>query len=131
MNTESNTFGCKDCWPSAADAAWESLNELRTDVELIDESHYMIKIRSCTKCAQEYLTVFTETIDWACGEDPQYSTRIPLTSVEVEQLIAAGSNLERVISALPRERQSLRHDFPKDSGQTSYWGKGISIGPHD
>lgn len=131
MNRPSNTFGCNTCWPPSADAAWETLKSLKTDIELVDESHFMIKIRSCTKCTQQFLSVFTETIDWEDGADPQYWTVIPLTPEEGERLLAEATIIEAALSALLGTRQSLRHDFPKGSEPRSYWSRGIAIGPHD
>lgn len=131
MNKETNAFGCIACWPSSAESAWEALKSMKIDVELVDESHFMIKIRSCTKCAQQYLSVFTETIDWVAGEDPQHWTVIPLTPEEAQDFISADSNVEAKLIALPSARKSLCHDYPKGSDPASYWSKGVAIGPHD
>lgn len=131
METTAGTRGCSTCWPSSADAAWETFHSLETDIELVDESHLMIKIRSCRKCAQQFLSVFTETIDWEDGEDPQYWAVIPLTPAEVEQFASKSGIDEATLVALPGTRQSLRHDSPKGDGPRSYWSIGIAIGPHD
>jgi hypothetical protein len=131
VNTVSNRPGCNACWPSSADAAWEAVKSLKTDIDLIDESHFKIKIRSCKKCGQQFLSVFTETIDWKDGEDPQYWTVIPLTTEEAERLSSKGSDFEAALVALPDARRSLRHDFPKGSGPKSYWSQGLAIGAHD
>lgn len=131
MNTTSTIFGCSVCWPSSADTAWEAHKTLKTDLALVDESHFKIKIRSCKECTQEFLWVFTETIDWKDGEDPQYWTVVPLTTEEAERLSSEGSDFEAALVALPDARRSLHHDFPKGSDPKSYWSQGLAIGAHD
>jgi hypothetical protein len=87
---------------------------------------------ACAHCRQRFLSVFTETIDWADGEDPQYWTLMPVTDEEVERLVARGSEIaESDIVALDRERRALGRDFPKGEPIRTYWTSGMSIGPHD
>jgi hypothetical protein len=131
VNTTPHSFGCNTCRPSSANTAWEAFKSLTTDIELVDESHFAVKIKFCRKCTQRFLSVFTETIDWEDSEDPQFWSVIPLTSTEVEQLSAAGNRLEAAIVALPHVRQSLQRDFPKGGDPRNYWSNGIVIGPHD
>jgi len=131
VKTPSHDFGCSACWPKEADDAWEAVKGLKTELELVDESHFMIKIRSCKQCSQQFISVFTETIDWKDGEDSQYWTVLPITSAEADQLSSNGRTAEAALLGLPRERPSLCHDFPKGSGPKSYWSQGIVIGPHD
>lgn len=129
MNGTPNTLGCTACWPSSAEAAYEALKNLKTEIELVDEPHFMLKIRSCQKCTQSFLSVFTETIDWQDGDDPQYRSVMPLSQEEVQKLTAIGGTAG--LAALPSTRQSLCHDAPKGSAARSYWSKGIVIRPHD
>ncbi|WP_143741813.1 hypothetical protein [Thiorhodovibrio frisius] len=131
MNTASNDFGCNTCWPKVADEAWEAVKHLKSEIELIDESHFMIKVRSCKKCSQQFLWVFTETIDWKDGEDPQYWAVLPITPAEAYQLLSDGGTTVTALLGLSSERKSLCHDFPKGSEPKSYWSQGIVIGPHD
>lgn len=131
MNTTSGVFGCGSCWPASAEVAWEGIRRLRTDIELVDESHFMIKIRSCMKCAQSFVSVFTETIDWEDGDDPQYWTVMPLTPPEAKQLAAAGDAVEAALAELPVDRRSLQRDAPKGADPSSYWRHGLSVGSHD
>ena len=129
MSTTPSTLGCIACWPSSADAAYEALKNLQTEIELVDESHFTVKIRSCTKCEQLFVSVFTETIDWQDGDDPQCWSVMPLTPEEAQKLSAKGGAAG--ISALPTVRQSLCHDAPKGSAARNYWCQGIAIRPHD
>src|SRR5262249_3412112 len=69
------------------------------------------------ECGQLYFYEFYETIDWEHGEDPQYSTYVPVeTAAEIEALKATDHFDLRQFS--PR----LQHDFPKDAKvPTVYW----------
>jgi hypothetical protein len=125
------TFGCKTCLPPDADNAWEAVKLLTIDSELFDESHFMIKLRACPRCQQRFLSVFTETIDWADGEDPQFWSVLPITPTEAKHLLDAGSGIMPQLNALAPTRRSLCHDFQKGESPRSFWSSGVSIGPHD
>lgn len=131
MGSISKAFGCENCLPPDVDSAWEAVNLLRIDSELIDESHFTVKLRSCPTCQQHFVSVFTETIDWADGEDPQFWSVLPITPAESTQLLEAGSDLVPQLNALAPTRRSLCHDFPKGASAKSYWTRGVTIGPHD
>jgi hypothetical protein len=124
----SETFGCATCWPPAADGARESLLALKIDAELIDESHFMVKLRSCPGCRQRFVSVFTETIDWEGGNDPQCWCVLPVSHAESQALLTAGSALIAQLHALAPDRRSLCDD--SQSART-YWSHGVLIGPHD
>ena len=125
-------FGCESCWPASADAAWKGIQRLTVRNNLIDESHYMVKLQQCPACNQSFVTVFTETIDWIDGEDPQYRTVMPLREPEVTALIEADlQGLETKLRTLAPSRQSLKSDFPKGKDLMQYWSKGIVVGSHD
>ncbi len=130
MNEDS--FGCERCWPSAADAAEMARQTLTREVDLIDESHFHVMIRACPSCSQRFVSVFTETIDWADGEDPQYWTLLPVTNEEASDLARPEISLtETTLNALGRGRRSLRYYHPKGGQSRSFWATGISVGPHD
>ena len=131
MAFTSEAFGCKICFPADADNSWKAVNLLRIDAELIDESHFMVKLRSCPSCKQHFVTVFTETIDWADGEDPQFWSVLPITPAESKQLLEAGSGVVPQLHSLAPTRRSLCHDFPKGESPKSFWWNGITIRPHD
>jgi hypothetical protein len=125
-------FGCERCWPASADAAHEARRTLRGEAQLVDESHFRVGIRVCPACAQRFVSVFTETIDWDDGDDPQYWTLMPVTAEEVADLRRHGDDLsESTLNALGPARRCLQHDHPKGVPPRSYWGTGISAGPHD
>ncbi|HET7232863.1 MAG TPA: hypothetical protein VFJ16_22830 [Longimicrobium sp.] len=125
-------FGCGRCWPGSADAAREVSLTLEPEVELIDESHFRVVIRRCPACAQQFLSVFAETIDWANGEDPQYRAWLPVTAAEAAGLVRQGRGVdEATLNALGPGRRCLRHDHGAAEPPRSYWAAGMSVPPHD
>ena len=128
---ESASFGCERCWPDSAEAAAAANAGLKSVARLVDESHFGVSIRVCPACSQRYVSVFTETIDWADGDDPQYTTRLPITEAEAAALESSGSNIEARLNALGPGRRSLRRDHPKGGPLRTYWSTGFLVGPHD
>jgi hypothetical protein len=106
MKTEA--FGCPNCWPSSANSAWDAYLSLSTEVELVDDVHFMVKIRSCAECRQRFVAVFTETIDWIDGEDPQFWTVLPITKEETATLSQSKSTITSVLKSLAPQRRSFR-----------------------
>ena len=125
-------FGCERCWPSDAWAAWKARDGLDHKSELIDESHFHVMILGCSACCQQYVSIFTERIDWQGGDDPQYWTLMPITDAEANDLIANRTALDEMsLNAVGRLRQSLRFDHPKGEPPNVFWGSGIFVGLHD
>jgi hypothetical protein len=125
-------FGCERCWPASPDAAWEARGTLRHAEELIDESHFHVMILACPHCAQRFVSVFTETIDWKDGDDPQYWTLMPITETEAVGLVQQRDSLtETKLDALGPGRRCLQRDYPKAAVPRVFWGTGISVGLHD
>jgi hypothetical protein len=85
----------------------------------VDESHLFRDLLKCKGCGQLYFFEFYEEIDWEEGNDPQYSTYIPVeTGAEIEMLKKASPL--KLLEHLPQ----LRHDFPKDAkSPKTYWAK--------
>jgi hypothetical protein len=131
MNNDASKdkFGCEQCWPESADAAWEAIQKTSYGDDLIDESHWHVMIRVCPACSQHFLWVSTEKIDWADGDDPQHWAVLPLTEAEIK---THSYSLSFDASApLQPDRRSLQADFPKGDGARIYWSTGIFIGDHD
>jgi hypothetical protein len=125
-------FGCKRCWPSSAEAAWEARSQLRLEEDLVDESHYHVMILTCSYCAQRFISIFTEEIDWVDGEDPQYWTVMPLTQQEAVDLgCRRGSLSDGELISLAPDRRSLQRDYPKGADKPRlFWATGVWVGPH-
>ena len=130
-NADIEAFGCASCWPASPDSAWEARLSQSVDARLMDESHFSVIIGSCTKCGQRFVSVFTEMVDWADGEDPQSWTVLPITKEEAGKLSEAGSGIHSALNTLAPQRRSLCRDFPKGGNPTAYWSSGIWVGPHD
>ena len=125
-------FGCQRCWPGAAEAAWQAYAALAVEAVLIDESHFRVAIRLCRLCSQRFVSIFTETIDWVDGDDPQYWSLLPVTAAEAEALLSRhGAVDEAALDSLGVGRRCLRHDHPKGRAALSYWAAGVAIRPHD
>ena len=116
----------------SADAAQEARRTLTREAVLLEESHFNAMIRACPGCSQRFVSVFTETIDWEDGDDPQYGTLLPVTTAEAVALVQQGSDLtEATLNALGSGRKCLRYDHPKGEEPRSFWGMGISVRHHD
>jgi hypothetical protein len=125
-------FGCERCWPPTADAAWEARGGLTHAAELIDDSHFHVMILACPSCAQRFVSIFTESIDWEDGDDPQCWMLLPITEAEAVDLVQRRDSLtETKLNTLGPGRHCLRRDHPKDTEPRIFWGTGISVGPHD
>jgi hypothetical protein len=125
-------FGCQRCWPADAEAAWEARGTLAHAVELIDESHWHVMILECPVCSQRFVSIFTETIDWEGGDDPQYWSLLPITEAEADDLVRQGDALtEAKLGVLGWHRRCLRVDHPKGAARGIFWATGVSVGPHD
>jgi hypothetical protein len=131
-NTPTERFGCDRCWPAEADAAQQARFTLTRQVDLINESHFHVMTLACPSCGQRFVSVFTETIDWDDGEDPQYWTLMPITGAEATDLDREGGAVtEATLETLGPGRKCLQHDHPKGVSARSSWGTGILVGPHD
>lgn len=130
-NMNSETFGCAQCWPKSANRAWEAFHFLIIEARLVDESHFTVYIRACPQCRQRFVSVFTETIDWIEGEDPQSWSILPITEVEFKRLSQDGLALPSTLNQLAPHRRSLRGDFPKGEHLRAYWSSGVFVALHD
>ena len=126
-----NEYGCEKCWSSEAPEAFVSVTSIPIVDYLIDESHYIVSIRTCPSCSQHYLQVTTETVDWKDGEDPIYHTIIAIGGAERDSLTGSKPLNTNVIESVGIGRRSLKHDWPKDQEPCTYWGTGVHVGVHD
>lgn len=122
-------FGCEVCIPSEPVKA----SSLGLDVvaELHAESHFGVSIRRCAACGQQFVWVFTETVDYAGGEDPQCRTVMPLTADEAARAIERGTPDFAELHRLSSGRRFLRDDWPASGARTCSYTTGILVGPHD
>lgn len=131
MNQDTH-FGCGECWVESADETWRARAKLEREKDLIDESHFHVMVMKCRHCAQPFLSVFFETIDWTDGDDPQSWVLIPITESENATLALAGAELEeKAIYRIGVGRRSLLRDAPKGMSPTCFWRTGIPMRMHD
>ena len=126
-----NVYGCASCWPPHAPDAFQSAIALPIRTYLVDESHYIVSIRVCPACAQRFLHVTTETVDWRHGEDPCYRTILPIEPAEHLLLTAFPPPAAALIESIGPDRRSLRNDSPSDNQPATYWSTGVRVGEHD
>lgn len=62
------------------------LRQLPTTI-LIDDSHLIVSLRSC-ECGRQYLSVFTEVVDWVGGDDAQHHQVIEIDPELAAALVA-------------------------------------------
>lgn len=125
------TSGCNRCWPTSADDAWAAKSASTIKTFLIDDLHYIVSIWLCPTCAQHFLSVTTEMIDWEAGEDPIYRTFMPITQSELAALMEFNPPTETTLNAIGLGRRCLKYDHPKDHPPSVYWSTGILVGAHD
>lgn len=124
-------WGCKECWPEAAEAAAEAYARAQEHVvRLVDEIHFAVSISRCSKCNQHFISMFTETMDpnWERGNDMQFETAMPLRKKEVSALLSKPFSVHRVARMAPK-RRSLNVDMRYEGGEClkkECWGKGFS-----
>ena len=126
---EPRAFGCPQCFGENPAAAWD--HKLQTRSTLIDESHFDVAVRRCPACGQQFVCIFTEFVDWADGDDPQYCDRLPLTAAEADTLAAEGPAVDlKQIEELGRDRRRLKMDHPKGQPRRVEWATGgLSVYP--
>ena len=126
---EPRAFGCPLCF--GEDPAAASKHHLETRSKLIDESHFDVKLCRCLSCGQQFVQIFTEFVDWADGDDPQYWDLLPLTDQEADALAAQGAGVDlKGIEELGRDHRRLKMDHPKGQPRRVEWATGrFSIYP--
>jgi hypothetical protein len=125
-------FGCSACFRADAETAARARRKFVHSARLADESHFGVNILACPACGQRCVSIFTEMIDWAGGDDPQYVSVLPVTQVESDMLIAGGDDLIARIESLGRGRPFLQVDYLKGGSQGVRWvNGGLRIGSHD
>jgi hypothetical protein len=98
---------------------------------LVDEAHFIVSIRKCPVCGQQFLQVTTEIIDWQGGEDPVFRTVMPINTAERTTLEATHPMTNAALESAGTHRQSLKYARPKGKEPELWWGTGMHVGLHD
>lgn len=118
------SFGCAHCYADDLDPATAAEHgRYELDTSLRDDSHFIVSIRRCKACGQKFISIFTEFVDWAHGEDDQYRTLMPLTDREAEDLVDGVRALFK-IGDLGATRRYLQSDWPRARPKTVRWARG-------
>lgn len=81
--------------------------------EVIDDLHDHVVILSCPICRQQYLSLFSETVDWTAGDDAQRWELTPVTESEAARISGRGSAAtEEEIAAIRASKRTLVADHP-------------------
>ena len=74
-------------------------------------------------CEQQFLSVFSEQVDWVDGDDPQYCAVLPITEPEATDLRRQQPSLtEGTLQSFAPSRRTLQHDYPKGGPESIRWG---------
>ena len=89
--------------------------------------------RRCPACGDRCVSIFTETIDWQNGDDPQHWDLMPLTWEEAERLIGLlPEKVGPILETIGTRRRFLERDLPSGGSAHLGWRSGgLFIGPHD
>lgn len=119
-------MSCARCSPQKLPQDFYShISELEQVTSLLDDSHFMLNIKKCPACQQQYADVWTEFIDWNEGKDAQYSTVIPISDDEAARLIASERQPDlRWLSSLTEGRRKLVLDYPTGKDSRYEWRDG-------
>jgi hypothetical protein len=117
------SFGCRRCYGEDPQTVWAYYEEgLVVEQELVGESHFLVQLRRCEECGQQFVWIFGEAVDWEGGEDAQRREIVPVSGAEAE---AAGTLDYPSLAALGLDRRYLETDWPTDSADSSVeWSTG-------
>jgi len=94
---------------TSQDLHYENFELLETFTE---DCHFSRRLVKCKECGQLYFKEFYEEVDWVSGDDPQYTTFIPVeTREEIETL--KKTDIFGLLLFSPR----LQGDFPKGADE--------------
>lgn len=118
---------CVDPDPAIARTAKRDLVSM-----LVDESHFIVSVLSCAECGQKFLSVFTEQIDWAGGDDSQARTLVPLDEDGAQQLLSQTTWDESRLLDLEISARMLVWTHPTGQTPSVVWVEGpLQIPRHD
>ena len=119
----SDSFGCRRCYGEDPRAAWAYYEEgLAVERELVGDSHFLVQLRRCAECGQQFVWIFGEAVDWKGGGDAQRREIVPVSATEAE---TAGRLDYPSLAALGQGRRYLETDWPTGAGDPSVeWSTG-------
>ena len=117
------SFGCRRCYGEDPQTVWAYYEGgLVVEQELVGESHFLVQLRRCEECGQQFVWIFGEAVEWEGDEDAQRREIVPVSGVEAE---AAGTLDYPSLAALGLGRRYLETEWPTDSADASVeWSTG-------
>jgi hypothetical protein len=112
MTTE---FGCAYCYGDDAQAVsvYYDNGGLETERLIVDDPHFLVSLPRCRRCAQGFVSIFTEFVDWEGGDDAQYRDVVPVTPAETAIVVEQGEDVDlRYLGSLGEGRRRLSTDWP-------------------
>jgi hypothetical protein len=128
----SETFGCTHCFVGDPATCWQSRPDHQLVRDLVEESHFIVRIVACKHCGQQFVSIFCERIDWAGGEDPQYSILFPINAAEAMELADGGLDEDK-LRRIGDGRPKLCMHWPSEAARQvrKFDGGPLIIPPHD
>ena len=109
------SFGCRRCYGDDPDTVWDYYEDgLEVERELVGDSHFLVQLRRCAECGQQFVWIFGEALDCEGSEDAQRREIVPIEAAEAEALSTAGV---ASLTGLGRERRHLVTDWPTDASE--------------
>ncbi len=92
---------------------------------LVDESHLVVALRRCRMCSQPFVSVMTEVVDWAGGNDAQDREVVPVTEAEAVVLTDPRGRPDLdYIGSLGEGRRRLSVSWPTGAEKWTGWSLG-------
>jgi hypothetical protein len=121
-------FGCARCWPPSAEGAWAARTHLSVAATTLDGFHAGVDILACPDCDQEFVSVFSELVDWVDGDDSQFWTQMPVTPAEAAGIVRRGEAIAAEdLAAVGSGRRSLRLEHARGEERRVFWATGVFV----
>ncbi len=119
MNPKIKVVAPKKChlWEKKSITRDELINSFNVIKTYEEDSHLTRNLLKCKECGHLYFHEFYEEINWKNGNDPQYSTWIPVADEK------SADKLSKLSQIMLNAYLSIRHDFPSNAKKPTgpYW----------
>jgi len=119
MNPKIKVVAPKKChlWGKKSITRDELINSFNVIKTYEEDSHLTRNLLKCKECGHLYFHEFYEEINWKNGNDPQYSTWIPIADEK------SADKLSKLSQIMLNAYLSIRYDFPSNAKKPTgpYW----------
>lgn len=117
-------LGCEHCYGEDAETVMQyCVKNLETTRSIVSDSHFIVSLRRCPECRQQFVAIFTEFVDWRGGDDAQYFDIVPVTPVEAKYIVNS-PNLVGDLGELGNRRRRVSSDWPTGGTKRISWKRG-------